>query len=354
MPTLARLSFWVPPEQMDAFEAAYEKKVALILRTHNLLESPERSACQATGVFSRLFEMETPSEVAAKEIGLRNDPAWQEALSRLGAVFGTTQPDGLIRTHFGIYRAPARSGKMVEAGPGFRQGSWQAFGVQDGLPCPTITDMLQDRDGNLWFGTEGAGVSRYDGEQFITFTTEDGLADNDVHSILEDRGGDLWFGTGRWFVTGRWVGTGCGVSRYDGEEFATFTTEDGLAGDQVMSIVEDREGHLWFATEGGASRYDGEKFVPFTAQDGLATDKVRSILEDSRGDLWFGTWGGGVSRYDGEQFVTFTTDDGLGSNAVWSILEDREGHLWFGTWGGGASRYDGKEFVTRDPPSNSK
>ena len=338
MPTVARLSFWVSPEQVDAFEVAYEEKVARILKKHGLEESSERGRRPVEGIFSRLFEVETCSEVAAREIGLRKDPAWGEALSRLGEVFGTSQPDGLIRTRFGTYRTPAGSGRMVEAGPGFRQGSWQAFGVQDGLPCPTVTDMLQDREGHLWFGTEGAGVSRYDGEQFVTLTTEDGLAGNDVHCILEDRGGDLWFGTGRWFVGGGWLGTGCGVSRYDGEEFVAFTVEDGLAGDQVMSIVEDREGHLWFATEGGASRYDGKAFVTFTAEDGLATDKVRCILEDSRGDLWFGTWGAGVSRYDPApiksgtgsggpdgEFITFTTDDGLASNQVRAIVEDREG-----------------------------
>lgn len=51
--------------------------------------------------------------------------------------------------------------------------------------------MLEDRKGHLWVGT-AKGVSRYDGEQFLSFTAEDGLPDSTVKSILEDRQGHLW------------------------------------------------------------------------------------------------------------------------------------------------------------------
>jgi serine phosphatase RsbU (regulator of sigma subunit)/sugar lactone lactonase YvrE len=189
----------------------------------------------------------------------------------------------------------------------------------------------------------GGGVNRYDGEQFISFTTDDGLAHNNVLCIAVDREGNLWFGT-----------YGGGVSRYDahrpdGEQFVTFTTDHGLGHNEVTAIVRDREGYLWFGTMGGGvSRYDGEQFVTFTTQDGLASDIVVFVLADWDGNVWFGTMEG-VSRYDahrpdGEQFVTFTTQDGLAHNQVTSILEDREGNFWFGTWGGGVSRYDGLVF----------
>ena len=106
MPTLARLSFWVSPEQMDKFEATYKKKLVPILKKHELAESSERGRSTVEGVFSRLFEVETPSEVAAKERALRKDPAWQEVLRPLGTAFGTAQPDGLLHHHFGVYQTP--------------------------------------------------------------------------------------------------------------------------------------------------------------------------------------------------------------------------------------------------------
>jgi len=59
--------------------------------------------------------------------------------------------------------------------------------------------MLEDKSGNLWFGTyaEVGGVSHYNGSTWRTFTTADGLADNVVASMLEDKSGNLWFGTTR-------------------------------------------------------------------------------------------------------------------------------------------------------------
>jgi len=220
------------------------------------------------------------------------------------------------------------------------KGHWESYALIDGLPDVNVLVILEDREGYLWLGTEDGGVSRYDGQSFMTFTTENGLAGNNITSIIEDREGYLWFGTGGWSVEGS------GVSRYDGQNFVTFTAEDGLANNNVISILEDREGRLWFGTSGGGvSRYDGQNFVTFTAEDGLAHNDVRAIIEDRKGNLWLGTYYGGVSRYDGQNFVTFTPKDGLADDRITSIIEDREGYLWFGTYWGGVCRYDGKSFV---------
>ena len=54
---------------------------------------------------------------------------------------------------------------------------------------------IQDKKGNIWFGTTGEGVYKYDGKLFTQFTMNDGLNSNCVWSILEDRAGNIWFGT---------------------------------------------------------------------------------------------------------------------------------------------------------------
>jgi len=337
LPTLARLSFWVPPQRMSEFEAAYREKVAPILKAHGLTESSERGRATPDSVFSRLFELKTPLEVEEKGKALLGDAVWKATVQSLGAAFVMAGRD-TIRYDFMLYATPAGQGKTMPAGPGKAvpagpgTGHWRTYDPTDGLANGVVFSMLQDREGYLWFGTQN-GLSRYDGQTWTTFTTKDGLAANGVGSILQDREGNLWFGT-----SGR-------VSRYDGQTFTTFTTRNGLADNRVNSILQDREGNLWFSTYGGGvSRYDGKTWITFTAKDGLMSNSItRSIFQDREGHLWFGTQNG-VSRYDGKTWTTFTAKDGLANNTVLSIFQDREGYLWFGTQDG-VSRYDGKTWV---------
>jgi len=167
-----------------------------------------------------------------------------------------------------------------------------------------------------------------------TYSTDNGLALDQIGCAIRDKTGNLWFAT-----------YGGGVSRYDGKSFTNFTTAKGLANNVVRSITEDKTGNLWFGTDDGVSRYDGKSFTNYRTAQGLANNVIRSITEDKTGNLWFGTSGGGVSRYDGKSFTNFTTAQGLANNTVWSITEDKTGNLWFGTQGGGVSRYDGKSFT---------
>ena len=170
---------------------------------------------------------------------------------------------------------------------------------------------------------------------FTTFTTDQGLALDDISCGFTDNKGNLWFGT-----------FGGGVSQYDGTSFTNYTTAQGLAHNSVLCISQDNKGNLWFGTNGGGvSRYDGKSFTNFMTGQGLSCGVVWSISQDSKGYLWFCTNVGGVSRYDGKSFTNFTTQQGLANNNVRSITEDSKGNLWFGTSGGGVSRYDGKSFT---------
>jgi len=219
----------------------------------------------------------------------------------------------------------------------FKKGIWKHYTIVDGLGSMSVRDIYQDSDGTLWFGTgsftwvKGGGVSCYDGEKFITFTTQDGLAHNAVHAVNRASNDVMWFGT---------LG---GISRYDGKKFVNFTAKDGLAHNFVRDIYGAQDGTMWFGTLNGASHYDGSEFINFNVQDGLAHGNVFAIHVDSDGVMWFGTWGG-ISRYDGKEFVNFTTKEGLASNLVIAIHSEPNGVMWFGHAGYGASRYNGDGF----------
>ncbi|NKB68698.1 MAG: hypothetical protein GKR89_16665 [Candidatus Latescibacteria bacterium] len=287
---------------------------------------------------------------------------------------------------FAPLRVVEARGRSVPAGVGTRQGRWHSLQVSDGLAANTVQDMIQDDRGNLWFATE-AGLCRYDGLEFTTFTTADGLSSNEVMSVLQDRQGDIWVGTGsdyenrggiarfdgRHFTTYTdslpagakvifearnghlWFGTRDGLIRYDGQQATLFTTADGLPVHHMNqnSILEDRQGHLWFAMDSrnpsgakGTVRFDGERFTVFDRDDGLPVGhRPMAILEDRHGDMWFGSGAAGVTRFDGESLRTYTMEDGLAGNTVVDALEDGQGHLWFATRNG-VSRYDGRSFTS--------
>ncbi|MCL6257629.1 ATP-binding protein [Aquiflexum sp. TKW24L] len=212
--------------------------------------------------------------------------------------------------------------------------NFTTFTTDDGLALESILCSFMDRTGNLWFGTQGGGVSRYDGKSFTNFTIAHGLVNNSIWSIFEDTSGNLWFGS-----------DGTGVSRYNGKSFANFSEDQGLSYNVVRDIAEDKDGNIWLGTFDGLNRFDGKSFTTFSTAHGLADNNVWCITEDKNGDLLFGTMEGGVSRYDGQTFTTLSTDHGLASNAVWRVKEDSEGILWFGTLGGGVSRYEPSDWL---------
>lgn len=219
--------------------------------------------------------------------------------------------------------------------------SMQNFTTKNGLTNNRVQKGCIDKNGNLWVGTYGGGVSRYDGKSFTNHTTVLGLASNIIWSICEDNAGNLWFGT-----------EGGGASRYDGKSFSSYTTAQGLANDTVYTIIKDKKGNLWFGTfGGGVSRLNEDGSIKnYTTAEGLAGDHVSSILQDKNGKIWFGTWHRGVSCWDDGTFINYTADDGLANNTVASILEDKDGILWFGSGHGRISWLDTRKKLPGEKP----
>ena len=267
-----------------------------------------------------------------------------------------TTEDGLTGNNVGATLLDREGYLWFGTGDGgltrYNEQDFRTYTTEDGLGGNQVWSVFEDREKNLWFGTMTGGVSRYNGQTFTTYTTEDGLTSNDVRKIFQDRAGNFWFAT-----------NGGGISFYDGRQFKTYTTKDGLADNTVWSILQDREGRFWFGTNGGASRFDpsaepvpgeaevlrtgSQTWTTFTKEEGLAGNSVYSMMEDRTGNLWFGFWDtdGGLNRYDGQSWVTFNVENSaLTDNWVPSMFEDREGNLWFGTLNG-VNKYDGAKFT---------
>jgi len=166
--------------------------------------------------------------------------------------------------------------------------------------------IIEDSRGNIWFGRDGFGASRYDGRSFTHFTKEDCLCSNNVASIVEDAAGSLWFGS----ITSDFppIKEG-GVARYDGKTFTQFPDVKGLSAGDVYYVCVDRAGSIWVAAVGvGAYRFDGSGFTLFDKTDRpdrAQNFAIQAFVEDRHGTKWFGL-SGGLFRFDGSAFVNVT------------------------------------------------
>ncbi len=227
---------------------------------------------------------------------------------------------------------PVKEKKNAHSGIGNRYKMWSSIGQADGLAGGIIYSIVQDHDQFLWIGTD-EGLSRYDGEYLLNYSSEDGLPGRHVYALALGEDGTLW------------VGTDGGVSHFDGHAFTSYTQLDGLPGNQVYALALDRNQGVWIGTGEGLSRFDGQNFINYTEQQGdigLPSERISSLLRDGN-DLWIGTWGGLVN-FDGVQFVTRDMEDGLASERINALAVDSEGILWVGT-DRGASRFDGEKFA---------
>jgi ligand-binding sensor domain-containing protein len=156
---------------------------------------------------------------------------------------------------------------------------------QGGFPVA----LASDNAGNVWVGTEGNGLWKYDATKktWTQFTTKDGLGDDSVYALAFDNQRRLWAGH-----------LNHGVSVYNGDKWRNYGLLDGPIGDRVFAIaVSPKDGDVWMATEMGLARYSEKRqdWDYYTRASGLPSDTIQSIAFDDSGELYAGTQCEGIA-----------------------------------------------------------
>lgn len=207
-----------------------------------------------------------------------------------------------------------------------------------------IQTLAEDPMKNLWIGTHNSGVYRYnlnteDVDVFAkdTSNTVDSTTvnHNSILDILCDNSGNVWIGT-----------NGKGLNKYNSntQTFSYYTSSEfdpsSIDSDMINTIIEDKVGAIWVGTDYGLNKFNfrEDNFLVFSKNSAVGEFKNRHIISlfcDSENRIWISTNGTGLSilSYDRETIKTYTTEDNLPSNVVYWVTEVK-GDYWIATQGG--------------------
>jgi|CZKP01.1.fsa_nt_gi ligand-binding sensor domain-containing protein len=216
-----------------------------------------------------------------------------------------------------------------------------------------ITGLALDRSGNIWIGTFGGGIEKFDTltQKFSDYrnnpSDQNSVDDNDIVSITVDRTGLVWAGTF----------SGYGVNKLNPEKFrfnyypAEPNNKNKLSDKIINSITGDSEGNIWIGTyKGGLNKFNRttKSFEVFkndpSESKSINSDYITSVFISKGREIWAGTFDKGLNLLDNPsgKFLRFLHDPSdnksISSDQVTSIACDRNGNVWIGTFSSGLNK----------------
>src|SRR5581483_6619572 len=245
-------------------------------------------------------------------------------------------------------------------------GQWQNISTNQGSSAYVLA-LCEDRDGNLWVGTDGNGLNRIRSK---VFNSSAHLPAGAAQSLSPDADGGFWTafnasgfshldenGAVQNYSVGKWSGASAILVTKQQQIFAG-TPQEGLfqfqngqfvpasgaqiLGGEIFALFESRDGQIWAGTRRGLGNFDGENWKLFTTRDGLSENSVRAIAEDANGNILAGTESRGLNLFKDGKFSSVQTTNEV-ANDISFLYADKSGALWIGTAGHGLARLkDGK------------
>jgi signal transduction histidine kinase/ligand-binding sensor domain-containing protein len=195
----------------------------------------------------------------------------------------------------------------------FIDGKTEAYSTPGFARQFQATRILRDHDGGLWIGTLSHGLVHVHQGRTDVFAQSDGLSGDDVHALFQDREGNIWATTIN------------GLDRFRDFAVATLNVNQGLSSALVQSVLADRNGSVWLSTYGGLNRWNNGQITTYDKRQGKLNGLVsNSLFQDDRGRIWVST-SRGFGYLENGQFIYVP---GISGGVVTSIAQDTDGNLW--------------------------
>ncbi len=254
--------------------------------------------------------------------------------------------------------------------------------AREGLSSDRVYSALEDREGNLWFGTAG-GLDRFRENKVVAYSNEEGLIQDQRLAMASTPDGSVWLvsytsNTVQRFRQGRittsklpaysrsdttrilslyadgnnrvWFGGSFRLAEEAGGKLSFINVPDIEKGAMVHAIARDARGDLWITVwggdkGGGVLRLRDGNWTDFRNRIHLPQYRCRVLYGDPLGRLWLGFEDGEIAVYENEEFHVYSFGDGLPGGRVLAITRDRAGNFWIGSEGG-LSHFDHGHFAT--------
>jgi signal transduction histidine kinase/ligand-binding sensor domain-containing protein len=225
---------------------------------------------------------------------------------------------------------------MDGVGPGlgvrhYSNGSFASY-VVPGFDGATIraVSLLLDRDQTLWVGTESQGLYHIHDGHADHYGAAQGLTGDDVNSLYQDREGNLWITTDK------------GVDLFRDIPIVSFSSTEGLlGGSEVSAVIARNDNSLWAGLRGALALIRPDSVSLITTADGRPIQDVYALLEDHLGQVWLGI-NTTVMVYQLGRFFEIKGQDGNRLDRIakfFSFTEDTDGNIW-------AIGYDDPKLIT--------
>lgn len=217
-----------------------------------------------------------------------------------------------------------------------------------------VSSIYEGKNKTLWVGFGGNGFDKIDliTNHITHFKSnaqnENTLSANDVITLIEDKEGTIWLGT-----------SNGGLNRYNPKtnSFKSYMVNStnlfSIKSNWVQQVLETSDGNLLVGTNDGLQTFDrrSERFEAYkpivNTKEVLIPDlfSVNSLYEDKQKNIWIGTWLDGLYRYDpAEKRITHyspkTQQNTISGNKISSIIQDQKGNIWIGTFSNGLNKMD--------------